>query len=277
MAEALEAIESPEELTDQRVEELQEHLISAMPSQGSIGNRTLCTKLGWRRDHYWYIRDSLIQTGHIEKGRGRGGSVRLVMPVTSMPRGNEVVSTLEESRITESALYDPIISTIRSRWVADHEIHDFVIDRTAQQGRRDTGGIWTRPDITFASCKSYRYVPGKQVELNTFEVKMHDGLDVTAVYEALAHRRAAHYSRVLAYVPDSQKVALGPLLERLRDDADNHGVGLVVIGDPEDYETWDFEVDPARHEPDPANMNNFIETQTSDEFKDKIIGWCRTL
>jgi len=113
--------------------------------------------------------------------------------------------------------------------------------------------------------------------LNTFEVKTHDGLDVTAVYEALAHRRAAHYSYVLAHVPDSQRSALESLLDRLLSDADEHGVGFVVIGNPTNYETWDFEVEPNRNEPDPEELDNFIRTQTSEEFKEKILGWCRTL
>jgi hypothetical protein len=62
------------------------------------------------------------------------------------------------------------------------------------------------------------------MELNTFEVKTSDSLDVTAVYEALAHRRAAHYSCVLAHVPDSERFALEPLLNRLCSDAEDHGV-----------------------------------------------------
>jgi hypothetical protein len=35
-------------------------------------------------------------------------------------------------------------------------------------------------------------------------------------------------------------------------------------------------VEPGRNEPDPADLDNFIRTQTGDEFKDRILGWCRT-
>ncbi len=100
---------------------------------------------------------------------------------------------------------------------------------------------------------------------------------ITAVYEALAHRRAAHYAYVLAYVPDTRRAALQPLLDRLLGDAGVHGIGFVVIADPIDYGTWNFEVDPDRNDPDPAEQNNFVITQTSGEFKDKLLGWCRTL
>lgn len=261
------------ELTDQQVMELESQLLKATPLQGGIGNGALRGKLGWDEGRYWYIRNRLLQAGILVLGRGRGGSVQRVVPLLSPVSADR----LAESRLLESDLYDPIIATIRSHWVPDHQIQDFVVDRTAQQGRRDTGGKWTRPDITLASCNTYKYVSGKQVELNTFEVKTSDGLDVTAVYEALAHRRAAHFSYVLAYIPDTELAAHEALLSRLSGDADDHGVGLVLIGDVKDYETWNFEVEPGRNDPDPADLDNFVRTQTSEEFKDKMLSWCRTL
>jgi hypothetical protein len=50
-----------------------------------------------------------------------------------------------------------------------------------------------------------------------------------------------------------------------------------VVGEAADYETWDFEVEPSRNDPDPADLDNFIRTQTSEEFKNRILSWCRTL
>lgn len=261
------------ELTDRQVTDLEGEFLKAMPLQGLIGNGSLRGKLGWTEDRYWYIRNRLVQAGTLVTGRGRGGSVRRVVSVALPVQADHAGSF----RVAETDLYEPIIATIRSDWAPDHQIHDCVIDRTAQQGRRDTGGKWTRPDITLASCNTYKYVPGKQVELNTFEVKTHDALDVTVVYQALAHRRAAHYSYVLACVPDSECATLGSLLERMIGDAGEHGVGFIVITDPTNYKTWSFEVHPSRNDPEPADLDSFIRTQTSDEFKDKILAWCRTL
>jgi hypothetical protein len=261
-------------LTDEEVSELERRLLAATPPQGPIGNGALRHKLQWDEDRYWYIRNRLLQSGVLVTGRGRGGSVLRVVPVTSPDTERSGTAI---PRIAERDLYEPIVSTIRSHWVPDHQMQDFVIDCTALQGRRDTGGKWTRPDATLASCNTYKFVPGKQVELNTFEIKTFDGLDVTAVYEALAHRRAAHYSYVLAYVPESERAVLKSLLDRLCADADEHGVGLIVVGEATDYETWDFEVEPGRNDPDPADLDNFIRTQTSEDFKDRILSWCRTL
>jgi hypothetical protein len=142
---------------------------------------------------------------------------------------------------------------------------------------RGAGIQEARPDVALASCNRFKFVPGIQVELNTFEIKTFDCLDVTAVYEALAHRRAAHYSYVVAYVPESERLALRSLLDRLCLEAESHGIGLILVASPDEYETWDFEIEPSRNDPDPADLNLFIKTQTSAKFKGKILDWCRTV
>jgi len=43
------------------------------------GNVTLQRELGWSEDSYWPIRDRLVDAGLLELGRGRGGSVSLVI------------------------------------------------------------------------------------------------------------------------------------------------------------------------------------------------------
>jgi len=260
-------------LTDAEVTAFKEQLMVVMPPQGRIGNGALRRKLGWDDGRYWYIRNLLVEAGSLSTSRGRGGSVQRVISVESMDSEEQ----LDSSELAEKDLYVPILETLRTGWIPDHRIDDFVVHQTAHQGRRDTGGKWTRPDITLASSNNYKYVPGRSVEIRTFEVKMGVGVDVTAVYEALAHRRAAHYAHVLVYVPDTQRAALGPMLERMISDSQEHGVGFVLVGDAANYETWDIEVDARRANPNPAELDAFIRTQTSDEFREKILGWCRNV
>jgi hypothetical protein len=116
-------------------------------------------------------------------------------------------------------------------------------------------------------------VPGKHFDVHTFEVKTFDQLDVTAVYEALAHRRAAHYSYVIVYQPTEQ--ADDSILEDIAMEADHHEIGLIKIVDAADYNTWDAIVEPIRNDADPADLNDFLAAQTSNEFKDQITHWCR--
>jgi hypothetical protein len=256
-----------EELADAEVAAQEAQLLAAMPAKGSISNGALRSELGWDEPRYFYIRNKLFQAGKLRNGRGR--SVQLVVQIAPQNAG------AAPSRTPESDLYAPIIGTLGSQWVLDHQIQDWIIDLTAHQGRRDTGGKWTRPDITLGTRNTYVYAPITQIELNTFEVKTHDGLDVTAVYEALAHRRAAHYSYVLACVPEEKRDECKDVIERLGDDAHEHGIGLVVIENPNDYDSWNFEVEPELHEPEPAELDKFIRTQSTKKFQEKFVAWCR--
>jgi hypothetical protein len=42
----------------------------------SIGNLSLRDQLGWNPYRYWKVHEFLFEAGRIEKGRGRGGSVK---------------------------------------------------------------------------------------------------------------------------------------------------------------------------------------------------------
>lgn len=42
----------------------------------TVGNLALRSELGWSEDRYWKVHTSLVDDGRIERGRGRGGSVR---------------------------------------------------------------------------------------------------------------------------------------------------------------------------------------------------------
>jgi len=126
-----------------------------------------------------------------------------------------------------------------------------------------------------ATYDSYEFVPGKHFDVVTFEAKTFEALDVTAVYEALSHRRAAHYSFLLAYVPGAVRESLESAIEDLTYEADQHGVGMVVLADPRDYKTWEFLVEADRNDPDPRDVNDFLDTQISAAFKDKIRRWLR--
>jgi len=52
-------------------------LLTHVPTDGStIGNQRLREALGWKETRYTRVRDDLVEQGALEKGRGRGGTVR---------------------------------------------------------------------------------------------------------------------------------------------------------------------------------------------------------
>ena len=190
-------------------------------------------------------------------------------------QGPAVEDTQGEAAPSEADLYEPIAKVLEKRWIKDYRLDDFVLEITAKQGRRETGGTWSRPDIVVASVSNYPFVPGKHLDVTTFEVKPPTAVDVTAVYEALAHLRAATRGFVLLHIPSDMQPSMQQRIEDVFEEANRHGVGLIVAEKPDDYDTWDFRVEAVRRETDPMKLNDFVAAQLSLESKQKLQKWCR--
>jgi hypothetical protein len=192
-------------------------LLEALPADGTTtSNPALQRRLGWDSDRYFRSRDALVDMGLVVRGRGRGGVVRRVLAEKAVDErtvavvvdgGVDALTTaaaVEAIIKNELALYEPMRKVIATSWAKDHRRDPLAVEITALQGRRATGGIWSRPDIVSVEVRTFAYVPGKYLEVTPFEVKAANAINVQAVYEALAHRRAATHSYVLLHVPDDQ-------------------------------------------------------------------------
>jgi len=261
----------------------EQEMLAKIPDGGRpIGNTNLRSQLNWDESMYWAIRDRLLDRGVVELGKGKGGSVKrtLVSPVPPTDvASSEGVSAVEEAtitaRISEDALYEPIAAVLRGQWVKDKRYDQSIVEITARQGARVTGGRWTRPDVVMASLTTYPYVPGKKFDVTTFEVKRHDAADVTVVYEALSHLRCASRAYVVIDLPEEYAESEEDVLEVIQGEAKRHGVGVIVAGDPMKYETWEERVEAVRSEPEPEKLNDFLAKQVSTAFKEMIARWFR--
>lgn len=267
-----------EGLTKEQIEEYEQKLLKSVPEVAPIGNVSLREKLGrkWTLGLYWEIRNRLIERGLLAAGKGRGGSVRRVQkePVTEMADVTSGKTAAEAPAIgVERDLYGPMLEVIRGDWAKDARIDDLVAEITAAQGARQTGGRWTRPDITVASIKTFPYVPGRHFEVITFEVKPIDAVDVTVVYEALGHRRAATKAYALLHVPKDKETESESILDLISQEAKRFGIGVVVARDPGKYDTWEELVEAVRHDPDPERLNDFLAQQVSQGFREQIAKW----
>jgi hypothetical protein len=250
-------------------------LLAHVPSDGSaIGNTALMRALGWSEHRYWYARDSLLEEGTIARARGRGGAVRTVLQnegaAPAAVAEAELVGEAALASVREAELYSPIRDTLENFWAKERQIDPLAIEVTAAQGRRRTGGRWTRPDLVSAAVRTYRYLPGKYMEVVTFEVKPFDALDVTAVYEALAHLRSATHAYVIFHVPADQEETVQETVEETCHVARSHGVGLIVMSDPAEFATWEEKEEARRSEPDPQRLDEFIAVQLSQDAHDRI-------
>ncbi len=253
-------------------------LLAALQARGGhAGNVTLLRDLGWEPDLYWGVRDRLLDSGQLETGRGKGGSVSLVAQPQAAPPAAQPAEAAAPQVVAEDALYDPVAQVLRGEWAKDSRFRSHIVEVTARQGRRDTGGTWTRPDIVVAALRVFPHVPGKFFDLITFEIKALNGVNVTAVFEALAHRRAATQAYVWLHVPHGMGDPddMSVLLERINEEARRHGIGLIVGADPGDYSSWDVQLRAARVEPDPEFLNEFIAQQLPALARDELAQWFR--
>lgn len=255
-------------------DEDEEKLLGLVPEHDAIGNMALRGQLGWDEDKYWPVRDGLLDAGLLERGRGQGGSVRPLPAACTSDVGESAKQLAAgETAIAyahEADLYEPMRKVIQTVWAKDHKTEPIGVEVTAAQGRRPTGGRWTRPDIVSVAVRTFRYLPGKYLEVVTFEVKPADAADVTAVYEALAHLRTATHAYVLLHIPEHDKGDTERSLEEICRVARTNGVGVIVAGDPSNYETWEEREDPIRNDPDPQLLDDFIAAQLSAECKEAI-------
>ena len=262
-------------MNSDEINELKPVLLDAVPKDGTnVGNKALRDGLGWNSDTYLDVRRSLIDDGELVLGRGRGGSVRRLFtePADATPDASD-----EESGPfpNEESLYDPMLEAIRGGWINDQSFDDVIVEDTSRGGARPDG-IWSRPDITVLANTKYTYVPNTHFDVITFEVKHYKRLDVTAVYEALAHRRSATRAYVLVYVPDQALPQLeSPTLADIADEAIKHGVGFIIAADPKDYDTWDVREVASNVTPDPARLDKFIRNQLSGDTREQIVRWFR--
>ena len=258
-------------------------LLSMIPESGqSIGNaklreqfrKRLGTEADFTDTDYWQLRDSLIDDGSIVRGGGKGGSVhRVIVAAEEAP----IVSPQPPLVSTERSLYEPFRKAIESGYVKDNRIKRFISEITASQGRRNTGGKWTRPDLTLIAVRTYSFTPGKRLEVITFEVKPNLDTAFEGIFEALAHSVFAHRS-YLAVMEEESEIdnnADQPPDERILQECTRLGVGYLTFTNPADYNTYQIVTSAKLTEPDPSEVDKFIVGQISAENQDELREWLR--
>lgn len=245
---------------------------------GHSGNARLRNLLNWEDDRYWRTHSILLDEGLIVRGRGQGGSVAVVTidPPVSADNAGIVIDSQYESRTDidrEISLYEPMKNAIETGWKQERGFDSAVVEITASQGRRNTGGTWTRPDLAVLAVKSYPYLPGRVFDIITFEVKKSDAVDVLGVFEALSHQQFASLSYVIFYTAGRDFEKDYSDTDRILVLAKLHGVGVIVAADAADPKKWEELVEPRRNIPDPAQANLFIASCFTEENKSLVVKW----
>lgn len=216
----------------------------------------------------------MIETGRIVAGRGQGGSVRFTERQATESSTESMGAIAQAAPVAgkrERDLYSPLKMAIESKWIHRFGLDDVVVDETHSQGSKDTGGTFTRPDITAAGIRRYVYLP-KRLEIVTFEVKPAEALSVMGVLEAIAHREAAHRSYVV-YAASRGLFEASAEVDRILELSQKFGIGVVLAESPSEVETWEVLLDAVRHEPDPARLDRFLNDLPGADMKKQLSKW----
>ena len=199
-----------------------------------------------QREHVTHYINVLRDGGLVSTGRGR----------------SRTVSRILREYANEHSLYPHMRAEIETRW-ADEWPHDYdEPDRfckvLATHGAKG-GGRWTAPDITLIGGKTLPLLPGKFLDVVTFEVK--PWLDITGLYEALSHRTHATHAYLVCHHPKSRGEPNPALVGRISREATRTGVGFILARQPDDYATWDEIVPATRWTPEPEFLHDFVAGQ----------------
>ena len=188
--------------------------------------------------------------------------------------GSRSVSRNLRDYPTEHSLYPHMRAEILTRW-ADEWPHDYVepsrfCEVLATHGMKR--GRWNAPDITLVGGKTLPFLPGKFLDVVTFEVK--PSLDITGLYEALSHRTHATHAYLICHQPASAGEPDVAAVGRISREAQRTGVGFILARQPDDYATWD-EIAPAtRWNPEPELLHEFI--ASLGRLERRMLGELRT-
>ena len=256
------------------IQALTEHFMAAIPADGErISKTEHLGILQWDDPFYESTKRELIATQQIRRVHGPGFAIaRGVAETPCEPREPQAE---DRDYPNEHSLYDSIFAVIRDTWVREQNFDRSLVEITATGGAKSTGS-WSRPDITVVAKRSYRFVPRRELEVITFEIKHYATNKsnlVTGVYEALAHRISATQSYLLVYFPDRAAEDLETTLGEIVAAASELGIGLIVADNPREFDSWDIRLDAKVVEPDPAKLDEYIANRISEEGKDQIRRW----
>lgn len=237
--------------------------IKLLPKDGTYKtNAELRKALGVTKKQYLEIRKEFLERNEIELVRTRGGGVRLSERAASK-------EPIKKQKLSEQELYEPFTAWLRESFTEDEGISagEFVIDATANQGSKDTGGKWTRPDRTIVVVRSYEFFPGRTLEVISFEIKPLKAIpNIAWVFETAAQSIFANRSFLALHVADNTD------LEIIRTHCERFGIGLITFLDPEDHDSYELVLEAEHKTPGPAEINDFIKKQLSKESQKQIKG-----
>jgi len=182
------------------------------------------------------------------------------------------MESIENEANLEAGVHDFLISEFCNHPASPFRGDSFVVANTARRGPHM--GRWTRPDLTLVALQKLSIRKRIECEIITFEIKREEYGDITAVFEAVAHTRFAHYAYVAWHFPEaSQK---WKSFEEIKNNCHAHGIGLITFSEPFTLTSYKIIITPERKNPHPYDVDQFISNMPCEE-KNEIMSKIREL
>lgn len=255
------------------VKDIAKQMLVLLPADGAaVPNRVMRVMLARAlsvdidEDRYGAARRKLADRGQIGLRQGQGGQVFLIAPgVLTRPRNRDRSDGWTEARLMP-CLGDYLDGPIQ---------HALDILRGARCLAYDTSSIgktgvqWARPDFTLVSVKQFKFLPGIEFDVHSFELKTESGgASDLAVYEALAQTRFTNFGYLVWHLPMDS--TFEKKLSGIEKQCSQHGVGFIRARDPQRFETWDILVEPARKATPAAEIDLFLDARLQENQRRQI-------
>jgi hypothetical protein len=188
----------------------EDRLLQALKSpefSGRANNGSLRKALGWESEKFWTVRNRLIDKGRVQAAHGGPGGMTIITEESvSIPNGlsSEPSVALSDTTYTSEAdLYKPMLKQIEDNWINEEGYDHSLVRLTAALGKRNTGGKWTRPDITAVAVQKFKFLRDPVFDVVSFEIKPRSDITVEAVFEALSHRLYTNRAFLILHISES--------------------------------------------------------------------------
>lgn len=243
---------------------LADRLLELLPEDGSpVLNRVLRTMLARavetpvRPELYFATVDKLASEGRVGRSRGQGG--KLFLTLSEPPSSPAVI----EEVWAEAKLMAPLNEYLNGPFKTALDLPEgstwLAVDTSAIGPR---SGQWARPDFVAVSVMRFQLLPGRQVAVHSFELKTETGGTVQAVHETLAQTRFTHFGHLVWHLPIGSKSEAR--LPEVAGQCETHGIGLIIIRNPSDLESWEIRLDPVARNTTQATVDAFLLSRLSE-------------
>lgn len=208
-------------------------------------------------EEYFAQIEELSSRGVIERSRGQGGKVRLLpgvlRPKPSVPPWKEPELMPCLKKFLETRFWKEL--DLKSTDPG----FDWIVVDTAMTGSRE--GQWTRPDFTAMSITPFKVLPFPQIDVYTFELKAASAGCAQAVHQALHQTKMSNFGFFVWY-PQGDEATLSEIEGACR----KHGIGLILISDPQEPKSWEVRLDAERQPTSSIEIDQFL---SSNRFTDE--------